>query len=214
MKKKMIVAAALLVLVFVPQGFSKTKGYVKASLGGGFTYTWGEIIGFAISRDNYRLETVTSVGGPVFALKPAGGVEWRTERADGTPGIFSVSLEASVGLGFGSHLNFTNVPIIAVAPGLMGIFSFHLWKFVPYVGLGFSVPMVFSGDNIAFIANGILDPDDFAYSFAGNALIGFGFNVTENIMPTLEFEGRLGLIPYRTIDLQARIGCMVRFGKW
>ena len=216
MKKKMIVASILLVLVFVPQGFSKAKGYVKASLGGGFSGVTNNVTGIVEMRVSNGWPTVAeSIAGPAFTLKPAGGVEWRTERANGNPGIFSFSLEASVGLGFGMDSNYVSVPIVAVDPGIMGIFSFHIWKFVPYVGLGFSVPMYFcSNEGIYFVKDGILDPDDFAYSFAGNLLLGFGFDITENIMPTLEIEGRLGFSPYTTVDFQARVGCMVRFGRW
>ena len=179
MKKKMTIAAALLALAFAPQAFSEAKGYVKATLGGGYTALTGDAL---------------------FAVKPAVGVEWRTERADGSLGVCSLSTETSVGLGFGKNPNYNKASITVVDPAVMGIFSFHLRKFVPYAGLGLSTPMVFSDGNTAFIANGIL-------------LIGFGFCITENIMPAIEIEVRPGLLPYNTFDVQARAGCVVRLRR-
>ena len=204
MKKKMIVASALLALVLVPQAFSAPKGYVKATLGVGNTYIASDVFGLGTRQDAILPELFTSLNGVNFAIKPAGGVEWKA-------GIFALALEASVGVGIGSDINYTDVSVKTVTPGIMGIGSLHLWKFVPYVGLGFAVPMVFSDDNVAFVKD-VLDPDDFAYSFAADILVGFGFNITQNIMPTLEIEAVLGFGPYEIYDVQARLGCMVRFG--
>ena len=77
----MIIAAALLAAALVPQAFSNAKGYVKATLGGGYTAIAGDAL---------------------FAAKPAIGVEWRLKRACGDHGVCSLALESSVGLGGGS----------------------------------------------------------------------------------------------------------------
>ena len=196
----MIVAIALMALVLVPQGFSKAKGYVKATLGGGYTSAYGDVI--AVSAGSTG--TYEAVKAPIFAIKPAGGVEWKS-------GTFAFALELSVGLGFGKDLA-CGSSLTVVDPGLMGIFSFNFGRLVPYVGVGVSVPMVFAdGGTVVFYSN---QDDDFAYSaFAIDALLGFGVSITKNIMPTLELEGRAGFSPYGTTDFQARLGCVVKFGR-
>ena len=214
MKKKMILASALLALVFVPQAFSRAIPFAKLTLGGAFFMSSAEVV---VPVNYYGIpweETYDTPIGLLFAIRPAGGVEWRSERADGRLGITSFALEASLGLGFGG----SEPSIKVVNPGVMGILSFHLWKIVPYVGLGLSVPMFFSDSGAEFYSLDYKfgdEPDSFAYSLlTGNFLLGLGFKATENIMPTLEISAAVGALSSITIDIEARLGCMVRFGRF
>lgn len=215
MKKKTIIAAVLLVLVFVPQAFSKATPYVKATLGGALFISSAEVsvpVDYGLSYT----ETYDYLGGLLFAINPAGGIEWRSERADGSPGITAFSFEASLGLGFGNSIE-GSPSIKLVNPGLMGILSLHLWKFVPYLGLGLSVPMVFSDSGAIFRnwASNTDTTDSLAYSLLnGNLLLGLGFKATDSIMPTLEISAAIGTLPYYAIDVEVRIGCMVRLNRW
>lgn len=214
MKKKTVIASILLVLVFVPQAFSKAIPFAKLTLGGAFFGSSAEVVvpvteyGFTYDR------SYDTPMGLLFAVRPAGGIEWRSERADGRLGITSFALEASVGLGFGG----SEPSITLVNPGVMGILSFHLWKIVPYVGLGLSVPMFFSDSGAEFHSMDYKvgdEPDSLAYSLlTGNFLLGLGFKATENIMPTLEISAAIGALSSITIDIEARLGCMVRFGRF
>ena len=215
MKKKMVIASILLVLVFVPQAFSKAIPFAKLTLGGAFFVSSAEVI---VPTDYYGIpyeKTYDTPAGLLFAVRPAGGIEWRSERADGSLGITSFALEASVGLGFGSS---GELSMTVVNPGVMGILSFHLWKIVPYVGIGLSVPMFFSDSGAEFHSLDYVygdEPDSLAYSLlTGNFLLGLGFKATENIMPTLEISAAIGALSSITIDIEARLGCMVRFGRF
>ena len=203
----------------VAQGFSNSRAipFAKLTLGGAFFVSNAEVSYPAELYGFSYTETCSAPAGILFAIRPAGGVEWRTERADGSLGIFSFSLEASLGLGFGN--NFGGKPSIKVVnPGVTGIFSFHLWRVVPYVGLGLSVPMFFSDSGAEFHSLDYRygdEPDSFAYSLlTGNFLLGLGFKATENIMSTLEISAAVGTLSSVTIDIEARLGCMVRFGRF
>ena len=122
----MIVASALLALVLAPQAFSAPKGYVKATLGVGNTYIASDVAGLATRSDNGWPDVLASLDGVNFAIKPAGGVEWKA-------GIFALALEASVGVGIGSDFNYTDVSVKAVTPALWGLAPFiygslcHTW---------------------------------------------------------------------------------------
>ena len=214
--KKMICLAAAMVFgiagVFAEEksGGNDSSMYAKLSLG--YTHGGAEVE-FDVASTKIK-ETLFYSG---FEIAPAFG--YVLPIFEDKP--FDIAAEASVGIAFGSDVAFDSSTTV-INPGLMGIFNWHfensessfLQKFVPYAGLGFSVPiqMVSWDYTIRTYPNGTLETkkesfDSTVVGFRINMLMGARYEFTDSLSALAEFgAGVLGTFSY-----SFRVGAMYKF---
>ena len=222
MKKKMIVALALLAAVSLA-AFASPVMYVKGAVG--YAYNASEFVSY-YNYANYSDDDIdVGVAYHAFAATPTFGIApWRAQESKNAF-LRGLSFEISVDFDFGKGTTYgTNegysVNAYAIKPGVMAVYSRPSGKVIPYGGIGVSVPIALApalaGErwNYAFSYNGVaVNRETYSYriTFDIDLMLGIGYAVTENIMPVFEVEGEYDFV-IGGINLGARLGCVFKFG--
>ncbi len=191
MKKwvKAVISVTLFAGLFVGTAFAaETKKTSDSGLGKYGKLTIGYATGGADAEWDFgegsKFNTVIYYSG--FEVVPTFGIEFPVTALEEKK--MNLALEGSIGLTFGGDsAGAYESSTIVINPGVMGIINYHfdnLPKLVPYVGLGFSVPIQLVSVEYTYTST---ETDSTEVGFKINTLFGARYDINDKFSALGEF---------------------------